>query len=202
MSIAQIPSMVTPRSRLLAFMLITSAMSMACEKEELVRPFKTYTIAQGGHDAKPRPVKVVQGTRFHFIARFDSSAIYSQEEAQPRGVNKLRGFSDCGSTHHHDNSARFGWEWIDGKLVIYGYVYANGERKTEAIGSVPLNQDVTYSIESGESEYVFTYSFGSELKTHRMKRGCGGKGGVRYLLHPYFGGQAKAPRDITIQIMD
>ncbi len=172
-----------------------------CEREEIVHPFRTYVIHQGNHYASGHGGEFVQDQTFQFIATFDSSAIYTQQEASPRGVNKLRGFSDCGSAHH-ENSARFGWEWIDSQLLIYAYTYANSVRAYEVMGAVPLNRDVTYTIESVDGEYIFTYRSAGEIKVQRMKRGCSGKGGVRYLLYPYFGGEAVAPHDIRFKVMD
>ncbi|MGI8584586.1 MAG: hypothetical protein ACR2KX_20545 [Chitinophagaceae bacterium] len=74
----------------------------------------------------------------NFIAKFDSTAIYSNVNPDNRlYINKLYGFSDNNPTHQQF-SARFGWRWSDNALRLFGYVYNDGVRKelgTVAIGT-------------------------------------------------------------------
>lgn len=133
-----------------------------------------------------------------FEALFDETAIY--ETVDPRNqadINKLYGFSDC-SSHHHTNSARFGWRWFDDALQIFAYVYADGVRHYEYIGDATLGRRSSYHIGTEGAAYVF--EFGGRVVY--MPRGCAGDGGVKYRLYPYFGGDETAPHDIVIRIFE
>ena len=116
-------------------------------------------------------------------------------------MNKLKGFSDCGHLHHVD-SARFGWEWYQNQLLIYGYTYVNSVMKFTVMAAVPLNVDVNYDIKATDAGYVFTVSYPGFQNTMTMPRGCTGDGGLRYLLEPYFGGDETAPHNVMIRITD
>lgn len=110
--------------------------------------------------------------------------------------NKLMGFSDCNSLHHQ-NSARFAWQWFNDRLEIYAYCYVNSIRMEEFIGTVNLNEENLYEIAMTANEYVF-YLNGQRVT--RIKRGDVCDKGVYYMLYPYFGGSIPAPHNVRIDV--
>jgi hypothetical protein len=180
--------------RLLTILVL--AMFFSCEPA-LEDPFENFIIPAGKH-ADIWKLQSLQSKTLSFSAIFDQSAIYEAAMAENQhDIHKLLGFSDCNSTHH-DNSARFGWRWLDGKLEIHAYVYVNGERITQYIGDVELNQPVDYQLQITEDQYVFYLQGHSPV---RMTRKAPCSKGLYYMLFPYFGGDEVAPHDILIQIL-
>ncbi len=179
---------ITMRHTLL--LLLTGLATLAgCNGEQFV-------IEAGGHGSGTR-VKAHRGTTLVFEATFDDSAVYeTQDPANQSDINKLYGFSDCGS-HHQQNSARFGWRWFDGALQILAYTYADGTRSHALVGVVDFDVVGQYRIDVDGAEYVFTLDGNPQV---RMPRGCAGNGGIKYRLWPYFGGDETAPHEITIHI--
>lgn len=166
-----------------------------CE-ESMEQPFEYYTIKKGRH-ASTNKVELIQSHKMHFTAIFDESAIYtSGTEENQHDTNKLLGFSDC-NDHHHLNSARFGWRWLDEQLEILAYVYADGDRIIEPIGTIPLNEPVAYQLILNDDSYLFVLDGFPPVSVERKNK-C--DMGVYYLLTPYFGGDETAPHDITIKI--
>jgi len=177
---------------LLIFLALIGGFS--CEPA-LEDPFERVTIPKGSHSAFQK-AQLLQSRTFKFVAVFDHTAIYeSSSEENQHDANKLLGFSDCNS-HHHQNSARFGWRWLDDKLEILAYSYANGERFIEPIIEVGLNEPHEYKIQIRKDHYEFSVDGVVLSKMERYQR-C--NVGVYYMLFPYFGGDDKAPHDITIQ---
>lgn len=168
----------------------------SCENP-IVEPYETFIIPKGKHSAGMK-VQSLQSQSLRFKALFNETAIYDLEsDENQHDTNKLYGFSDCNS-HHHINSARFGWMWHDGKLEIHAYVYAGGERTTEYIGTVPLNESREYELVMSDSYYHFNLQGFDQVSIER-KASCDIQ--LSYLLFPYFGGDEVAPHDIIIKIL-
>lgn len=156
----------------------------------------TYLIKKGQHSSTNK-VASLNVSKMMFTATFDSSAIYKTKKAANQAdINKLYGLSDCG-THHHQNSARFGWRWYNDELQIHAYSYNGGERNFEYITPVALNKEYTYTVEMTDDAYIFTL----DGKTVSVERSCTGEA-AGYKLFPYFGGDEKAPHNISIVIKD
>jgi hypothetical protein len=161
------------------------------------RFFKSYLIKEGNHSSVVAANMVVDN-QLSFLARFDSSAIYTTRKPENQAsVNKLLGFSDC-SSHHHENSARFGWRWYKNNLEIFAYVYANGKRKFKKIGNAQIGKTHQYTLKNTEDAYVFLFR-GQRLV---MKKQCRTTKNYRFKLFPYFGGPEPAPHKIKIDIME
>ena len=95
--------------------------------EQIDVPFRTFKIPEGKHYST-RAIESLQSTSLAFQVLFDSSAVYQTiDPIQQFSTNKLLGFADCNSLHH-ENSARFGWQWVNNELQILAYNYVNGER--------------------------------------------------------------------------
>ncbi|TLV03242.1 hypothetical protein [Dyadobacter luticola] len=158
--------------------------------------FITYTIQKGNHDPDNNINTPFTSTTLHFQALFDSTCVYQNAVVENQNdINKLYGFSDCSSTHQN-NSARFGWNWREGALRIYAYIYVNGQRMEKELGTAELNEPTGFKIEAKDNSYIFTYR-GVETT---MPRHCSGGVGIAYKLLPYFGGDETAPQLVRIKI--
>ena len=176
-------------------MIFIIALLVSCE-EPLENDYRYYVIPKGKHDGSFK-MQSLQSHKLQFNAMFDQTAIYeSQIPVNQHDINKLMGFSDCNS-HHHENSARFGWRWLNDSLEIHAYVYNDGERSSEYIGIVELNETFAYEISMNRDYYVFSLE-GSEPVHMERTNGC--TKGLYYMLFPYFGGNETAPHDILIKI--
>jgi hypothetical protein len=156
--------------------------------------YKTYLIKEGDHFCG-HMIGSVHEDILDFDAIFDESAIYNiGTDYVQSDINKLLGFTDCGGGVH-DNSARFGWRWFNGRLEIIAYCYRNGVRDDEYLTTVAFNEENNYKLYIQDDNYVF------EVKGNvvSMPRKCNSSG-KKYLLYPYFGGEQPAPHDIKIKI--
>lgn len=133
---------------------------------------------------------------------FEASAIYKFDDEDQYDVNKLFGFSiGC----HHKNSYRFGWRPNKDltKIEIVGYEYRDGVR----VPTIPVCEIELYHW------YNFTLHYSPEFSTldyivcDLANRECSGAESefkfnsnllLGYTLGLYFGGNKKAPHDITI----
>lgn len=175
--------------------LITLTLLTGCEPE-WQEPYQNYIIKQGEHYSTYKQSSLLSES-LNFAVRFDSSAVYTSPTIENQhDINKLLGFSDCNSLHHQ-NSARFGWRWLEGQLEIHAYCYVNGLRMSEYIGTVQIGAEVLYSLQITDNEYIFSMSGHQSIS---MPRGNICDQGLYYTLWPYFGGDETAPHDITIQI--
>jgi hypothetical protein len=182
--------------KLLAFLIILTLPMISCESFDEVYPYEVYSIKKGQHYSTKK-ISSLQTDGIHFIARFDESAVYETKTAENQyDINKLMGFSDLNS-HHQDNSARFGWRWAEGSLQVFSYVYVDGERISDYLGDVPLNQDVEFQLLLTHDSYLFSIN-GQEAVG--VPRQSSQSKGLAYMLYPYFGGDEPAPQDINIMI--
>ncbi|MCE6987848.1 hypothetical protein [Dyadobacter sp. CY323] len=158
--------------------------------------FITYTIRAGEHEVQNNLNAPFTSSSMRFQALFDSSCIYQNKLPENQNdINKLYGFSDC-SSQHQQNSARFGWNWREGALRIYAYIYVNGQRTEKELGTAELNEPTSFKIALQDNNYLFTFR-GVETA---MPRHCSGGVGIAYKLLPYFGGDEPAPKEIKIKI--
>ena len=180
----------------------------SCEKEGIVTTppenprlntkATTYLIRQGSHFCEQNAAELMIDPVIHATVTFDSSAIYTSQDAVNQGdVNKLIGFSDCG-TNHQENSARLGWSWNGKKVVVYAYAYINKIRTIKTLGTVDINQSFPCSVKAGTDYYYFTVN----NRTDSMTRFCTGQTGYRYKLFPYFGGDEAAPHDVRVVVVE
>lgn len=167
----------------------------ACEPEYDL--FQEYVIKKGEHYSSPNRVQSLQSNTLSFIAEFNASAIYDFEDAVAQdSKNKLLGFSDCNSLHH-ENSARFAWQWNHDQLEIYAYCYVDGVRVEKFVGIVNINEVNHYEITLHERYYTFSLN---KKTTVNVERGKTCSAGLYYMLWPYFGGSKPAPHQISIRL--
>jgi hypothetical protein len=140
---------------------------------------------------------------------FTDSCMFDLHDEDQWDVNKLFGFS---IGHHQKRSSfRFGWRpKLQTKTIeIVAYEYHDGIRqKTMSIAEIELNK--CYNFRIGYLPHInrtfyhisdcqknklikdrFIIDFTNEINLNK-------KGGLGYTLGIYFGGNEKAPQDITI----
>jgi hypothetical protein len=157
--------------------------------------FELYSIRKGEHFSNRRHVELLQYTTLSFEAKFDESAEYIIEKGFQDSKNKLLGFSDCNSSHH-ENSARFAWQWLNNRIEIFAYCYVNGQRVESFLGTVEKGEVAQYEIRISDSSYTFIFK---DQKTEiERKNAC--NTGAYFILWPYFGGQIPAPHDVNIYL--
>lgn len=134
---------------------------------------------------------------------FTSSTMYFFNDEDQHDVNKLFGFS---VGYHHNNSFRFGWRPNDDltKMEIVGYEYHDGIRiPTIPICEVDLNRwyrydmiyfsitrEVKYCVYDEDGNTICAEEHSSIKLKHIINFG--------YRLYLYFGGNKRAPHDMTI----
>lgn len=184
------------RNTLAAFVIATSTL-MSCEPAPEDLLIRHFIIKKGEHYSTPRLAEMLQSKRLRFKATFDESAIYDfNDAALQTNKNKLLGFSDCNSLHH-ENSARFAWQWLNDRLEIYAYCYVGGERVEQFVGVVNINEENEYEIELTSHGYIF-YLNNEKITTIARSNSC--DQGAYYMLYPYFGGSEPAPHQVRIDI--
>jgi hypothetical protein len=158
--------------------------------------YSTWLIKKDNHYAESSAFTKFNGTVIQFKAIFDSSAIYQTKlPANQNDINKLYGVADCG-THHHENSARFGWRWNGETVEILAYYYVDKVRNSVKLGNAGIGQENRYVLSVEGNQYVFQYN----ENITKVNRHCDSPAFDGYLLYPYFGGDETAPHDISIHI--
>ena len=131
---------------------------------------------------------------------FTGSCLYDLKDEDQGDVNKLFGYS---LGLHHNNSFRFGWRANikNATIEIVAYEYHDKVRSVTPISEVKLNEWYTYDIDYerfGWIQYSVYDKDGIRIKffghPHHMKH----KYNIGYTLGLYFGGNEKAPQDITL----
>ena len=170
------------------------------ERAEVVSPRSiksiVYVIKKGMHYSDQSDAEVLNKAYISVKATFNNSAKYtSYDPVNQADVNKLIGFSDCG-TEHQQNSARLGWSWNGTGLVIYAYAYVNKKRVIKSMGVVALDKPFACSLKATTNHYVFKVNDVIDS----IPRYCTSDSAFRYKLFPYFGGDETAPHEISIRI--
>lgn len=158
--------------------------------------YETYIIKKGNNFCEGNNYIIGEYRDLKFSAILDSSCIYTTSNPSNQAdINKLFGYSDC-TSHHHKNSARFGWNWYQGALRIHAYCYVDSVRTYREIGTVKVNEEFECTLTLQANAYIFSLN-GDTVK---MERGCTDAKAIGYLLYPYFGGDEPSPQDMSIKI--
>lgn len=160
--------------------------------------FITYLIKAGNNYMEGNTYPPFAQSSMKFQAIFDSSCIYTTTDPNDQAdICKLMGFADS-NTFHQQNSARFGWNWMNGQMHIHGYTYVSTTRIYKELGTVPLNTIINCELDVIPGKYIFILNG----KRDTMQRSCMDTIAVGYKLYPYFGGNEPAPHDIRIKIKE
>lgn len=133
--------------------------------------FVEYKIPRGKHYAEGNLFKQLNQAELRFEVLFDSSAIYRNRRADNQhDVNKLYGFSDCG-TAHHTNSARFGWRWTGTQIELYAYWYRDSIRQSQLLDTIPIGQRTELGIKIYPNQYLFATKKNKSLLSPALQLG-------------------------------
>lgn len=177
---------------------VNEMLTVQTETKVTSSEFVHYTIRKGNHFAEGTSFREIHRPELRFQVVFDSSAMYKNIKPENQhDVNKLYGFSDCGS-HHHENSARFGWLWNGRSVEIHAYWYNDSVRHNQFLDTVSLEQAIELSLKVLPGYYRFEI----KNKIHLFPRHCNSNSIEGYRLYPYFGGDETAPHDIRIGIKE
>lgn len=130
--------------------------------------------------------------------KFTNSCMFDLHDEDQWDVNKLFGFSI--GHHHRNNSFRFGWRpnLKNNTIEIVAYEYHNGVRmKTKPLYEIELYRWYTFTIYYNPIKEKIFYLINDQIysfDTGDLKK----KYGLGYTLGIYFGGNEKAPQNITI----
>ena len=172
--------------------LVVLARLHSCKK--ITDNYKTFTIREGKHRST-NALNYSKDTVFGWNIEFDSSAIYKTVDSLNQlDINKLIGWSDCG-TDHMDNSIRFGWRWLDDSLEIHWFKHEQGKFSFDLIKRVSLCEEHYYEL----TIFRWDYKLAVDGTYVYVPRNCV-YDKRRYQLYPYFGGDEPAPHDIHIKI--
>jgi len=132
--------------------------------------------------------------------RFTDSCLFDLYDEDQWDVNKLFGFS---IGWHHSTSFRFGWRPIleTGQIEIVAYEYHDGVREsTIPIHRIEINSSYQFVLSYHPQEQKTEYDISNTKKHINLFKPpyLEKKGGLGYTLGLYFGGNEKAPQDITI----
>jgi hypothetical protein len=191
--------------RFVSMMLLLAA--VACTKQQPGIPatkenpypgYTEYLIPAKQHYAVNNNYDIISQKELHFMAFFDSTCTYNSYDPENiYDINKLYGFSDCG-TLHHENSARVGWLWNGKMIELYAYCYVDSVRKSTLLGTTSIGAPAELTISVQNNQYLFTY----KGTTTPMPRHCTGSSIQGYRLYPYFGGDETAPHDVQVFIKE
>lgn len=160
-----------------------------------------FTIKKGSHYSNKlwyKSLNIINNSRFvRYSVYFHESCRYEINSEDQSDINKLFGYS-LGFNHHND-SARFGWNYYDEKLNLYAYVYDKGLRKSKFITTIEIGKPYHLTIIDQEYNWLFTvdntWSVISNLTIQKSS-----KFNIGYKLWPYFGGNVTSPQDISIEL--
>lgn len=109
--------------------------------------------------------------------------------------NKIVGLSD--NWHHHKDSARLGWRYDKiGKVIeIMTITYVRGKRTIKHLCYTTDNDDKEFEIIITKNSYIYRFDTAISIVPRRSKWKL-----PRLILHPYFGGRTKSPKNIYLKI--
>lgn len=139
---------------------------------------------------------------YSFVAKFTESCLYDFNDIpDEKDINKLCGIST--SYNHHIQSARFGWRCLDNKHIeILTYCYDNKKLlKFDILGTVLPEEIFSGKIIVKSDRFVFYFKKEKYTKIIEVKKTLKSSY-FKYKLGFYFGGNLKAPHDMTLYLRD
>lgn len=158
-----------------------------------------YSVEPYKHYFKPFAFGLYVKKHFKWTVCFDESCRYDLKDDDQYDINKLVGVGYL--WHHHNNSARFGWNYnlSTGKINLWAYCYDKKKRAWESLGEVEIGKSCRLILQVNKEEYLFQViennteepvGFARIPKTHNQFLG--------YRLGTYFGGNKTAPHEMSV----
>jgi hypothetical protein len=152
-------------------------------------------IEKGTHSSLRTPSMLWRPQRIRYDVTFTESCRYQLPPVEQSDINKLFGIGYL--PHHHDNSVRFGWRYLDkvDMIEVLAYWYNDGERGWWHLCAVEIGKQWRYDLMVGQSNHSMhvvgkSVPYIVQVQPRR----------VGYLLQPYFGGNMTAPHDMEIKM--
>lgn len=169
----------------------------------------TITISKGTHKSL-RPIShLVKPADMSKKINFMANCQYQIDLTNQPDWNKLFGYTigllpAKGKSAVHYNSIRFGWRYLNGFLEVAPYWYSKGDRhlaETDNLPVVKLSLGQYYDFKISRSGSTYTLSVNgpnAANKSWQIKNMATAIFG--WSLNFYFGGDCKAPQDISVMI--
>lgn len=159
-----------------------------------------YRIERGHHYTQHECISLIENNVLRFDAIFGKTCLYNPDLTDGEGdLNKLYGFTDCGSLVH-ENSARFAWRHNgNGDIEIFAYLYVDGVRNFFKMGETRPRVRDSYEIHADHNVYYFRFN-NTDTTLTRTKECNLVKSRVKNF--PYFGGDYPAPNTMVIWIRE
>lgn len=152
------------------------------------------TILKGWHySLGMMPKLYCEPSKISYRVTFTNSCRYDLESSDQLDINKLFGIGYFPS--HHYSSARFGWRYdLDRQQIeILAYWYIKGVRQSASMAFVNINDPHEYSLYILTTEHILhlddTVTYTIPLPSQKYG----------YALHPYFGGNRRAPHTMKLE---
>lgn len=152
-----------------------------------------FIIKEGKHRPFFTIPRITFKKRVHVSVFLDGDFSYTSDKMEnQRDTNKIFGLSD--NWHHHKDSFRIGYRYLNGRLELMAYYYSNGKKKASFIDYINTN-NIKITLTISENDYTVEYK-NKVLKYPRTSKWRF----FRYYLYPYFGGEEKAKKDLCFRI--
>lgn len=162
----------------------------------------TFRIPRGKHRARPLRFGMwLDRTQFTWTVKFTESCRYDLQNDDQLDTNKLIGIGYLPG--HHKDSARFGWRYDikTEQVEVLAYCYVNGRREIQHICHCMIGQAYDLHLKVLSTCYYFTVHYkGDAMLIGLASVDYGHKKRFMYRLGTYFGGQARAPHEMKIEI--
>jgi len=172
------------------------------------------TIRKNTHAPFRLPQFYLHHKSFFYQLQLTDSCKYSFRNDDDNDINKLFGvafitwasvwfvvknlFKGKLKALHHYNSIRYGWRYdaLSNRFEIWRYVYYRGERFMTFISGLYIGESFSLGfVPENNTDNQMEYSFYCTNGWVKMPAKC-----LMYTLHPYFGGNRKAPHDMIINL--
>lgn len=161
-----------------------------------------FRIPRGKHRARPFHFGFWWGRKsFTWTVKFTESCRYDLGNADQGDTNKLIGIGYLWS--HHKDSARFGWRYdaARGQINLSAYCYVNGQRVIKHICFCEIGKEYRIRLQVLAMSYYFdVYEPSSVTAAGIVTVERNHHKHFKYRLGVWFGGQARAPHDMTIEL--
>ena len=173
----------------------------SCSKN-IEEGWQVLTIKEGQHRSAPWQLVHKQHDELSYKWRFDDSARYDLGDNDQLDWNKLTGLS-YSLLNSHYNSAMVGWRYrLDEKTIELNAYYHISKLRVYTLPLMEINVYDTFYTEiipnTADSTIIVRVSTATSTAEHSLKYNISLAQDSREIW-PWFGGNEKAPLDITLQ---
>ena len=155
-----------------------------------------YIIRKDNHFGFHLPRLQYNLKKLNFNVLVDKNCEYHLGDNDQYDINKLYGIS---WGLHHKNSFRIGWTYdeLEHAIKLFLYTYNNSVRSWDYLCTIPLEYKLKFNITFTRENNIIVIKWldKTEIIYFEFPEKKWG-----YYLWPYFGGNKKAPHNITIKL--